>query len=126
MNFLYNFLASVFISLAIQSGIQYSSIEKAFNSNNAAEIVSFGKDKILLNVLGKEGAYSRSQAGLILKDFFTKKPSGTFKFILKGKESSEGTFAIGNYECKSEVFRVTMQFKKESSEFKMESLTIER
>jgi hypothetical protein len=126
MNFLYNFLASVFISLAIQSGIQYSSIEKAFNSNNSTEIVSFGKDKVLLNVLGKEGAYSRSQAGLILKDFFTKKPSGTFKFILKGKESSEGTFAIGNYDCKGEVFRVTMQFKKESSEYKMESLTIER
>jgi hypothetical protein len=126
MGYLYSFLTAVIFSLSLQSSIPYSSIEKAFSSNNANEITALGKEKILLNVLGKEGAYSKSQANLVLKDFFTKKPGTSFKFIFKGKETSDGSFAIGNYESKSETFRVTINFKKEGSDYKIESLAIEK
>lgn len=114
------------LTYSLQTEIPYSSIEKAFIANNANDIVALGKDKILLNVLGKEGAYSKSQATLVLKDFFSKKPGNSFKFIFKGKESADGSFAIGSYESKSESFRVTIHFKKESGDFKIESLTIEK
>lgn len=119
-------MTSIVLSMTTQSDIPYSSIEKAFSSNDAGNIVSMGKDKMLINVLGKEGAYSQSQANLVLKDFFTKKPGSTFKFIFKGKESADGSFAIGNYESKSESFRVTIHFKKISGDFKIESLIIEK
>lgn len=114
------------MSMTTQSEIPYSSIEKAFISNDASDIVSLGKDKMLLNILGKEGAYSQSQANLVLKDFFTKKPGSTFKFIFKGKESSDGSFAIGSYDSKGESFRVTIHFKKIGSDFRIESLVIEK
>jgi len=126
MGLIYSFLTSLIISLTIQGEIPYSTLEKAFISNDSNAIVAVGKEKILLNILGKEGAYSKSQAGLVIKDFFTKKPGSTFKFIFKGKESSEGSFAIGTYESKGEIFRVTIHFKKEGSVFKIESLTIEK
>lgn len=126
MGLIYSFLTSLIISLTIQGEIPYSTLEKAFSSNDSNAIVAVGKEKILLNILGKEGAYSKSQAGLVIKDFFTKKPGSTFKFIFKGKESSEGSFAIGTYESKGESFRVTIHFKKEGSDFKIESLTIEK
>jgi hypothetical protein len=114
------------LSLTVQSDIPYTTIEKAFISNNANDIISLGKDKMLINVLGKEGAYSISQANLVLKDFFTKKPGSSFKFIFKGKETADGSFAIGTYESKGESFRVTIHFKKISGEFKIESLIIEK
>jgi hypothetical protein len=126
MAYLYSFLAAVLFSMSMQSSIPFTSIEKAFASNNAADITAFGKEKILLNVLGKEGAYSKSQANLVLKDFFTKKPGNSFKFIFKSKESSDGSFAIGNYESKAETFRVTIHFKKEGADFRIESLAIEK
>lgn len=126
MNYIYSFLTAVLLSFSGQSDVPYSSLEKAFSSNNPTEIVSLGKEKILLNILGEEGAYSKSQAKLILKDFFAKKPGGSFKFIFKSKESSDGSFAIGNYEAKGESYRVTIHFKKDGSDFKIESLTIER
>lgn len=110
----------------MQGSIPYTSIEKAFTSSNAADISGLGKEKILLNVLGKEGAYSKSQANLVLKDFFTKKPCSTFKFIFKSKESTDGSFAIGNYESKAETFRITIHFKKDGSSFLIESLAIEK
>ncbi len=106
--------------------IPYTNIEEAFLGNNPNGIVSYGKDKLLLNILGIEGAYSQSQATLVLKDFFIKKPSDSFKFIFKGKETIEGSFAIGNYTSKTETFRITIQFKKINSDYKIESLTIEK
>lgn len=126
MGFFYSFLTSILISLHLLGDIPYSSIESAFSDNNPSGIVVHGKDKILLNVLGTEGVYSQSQASLVLKDFFTKKPSTSFKFIFKGKETPEGSFAIGTYVSKGESFRVTIQFKKNGSDYKIESLTIEK
>lgn len=126
MGFLYAFLTSIVLSFTLQSDIPYTSIEKAFASNDAGDIVALGKDKMLINILGKEGAYSQQQANLVLKDFFTKKPGSSFKFIFKGKETADGSFAIGNYESRGESFRVTIHFKKINSEFRIESLTIEK
>ena len=126
MGYIYTFLLSILINFNTTNDIPYTNLEEAFSGNNPNEIVSFGKDKILLNILGNEGAYSQSQASLVLKDFFTKKPGNTFKFTFKGKETNEGSFAIGTYTSKLESFRVTIQFKKITSEFKIESLTIEK
>jgi hypothetical protein len=127
MSFLYVFLTSIVLSLTAQSDIPYASIEKAFVTNDASDIVALGKDKMLINILGKEGAYSQSQANLVLKDFFNKKPGSSFKFIFKGKESADGSFAIGSYESKTnESFRVTIHFKKIGSDFRIESLNIEK
>ena len=127
MGYIYSFLTSLIVFFNTSTNdIPYSAIEDAISTNNPSEIVSYGKDKILLNILGNEGAYSQSQASLVLKDFFTKKPGNSFKFIFKGKETSEGSFAIGTYISKTESFRFTIQFKKINSDFKIESLTIEK
>lgn len=106
--------------------IPYASIESAFASGDAAKIVSYGKEKMIINVIDKEGAYSQSQAAQVLKEFFTKKPATSFKFSFRGKETDEGTFAIGNYQSKAESFRVTIKWKKIGADFKIESIAIEK
>ncbi len=126
MSVVYSFLLGLILSVNFQSDIPYSTIESAFATNDAQDITALGKEKILINILGKEGVYSQSQANLVLKDFFTKKPGTSFKFIFKGKEASDGSFAIGTYQSKSEEFRVTIHFKKVSGDFLIESLSIEK
>ena len=125
MGLFYSVLTSIILSFGINGEVPYATIQKAFETNNSNEIVALGKAKILVNVLGKEGVYSQSQAGLVLKDFFTRKPGNSFNFFFKGKESSEGTFAIGSYTSRSEEFRVTIHFKSIDGKYKIESLTIE-
>jgi hypothetical protein len=125
MGYFYIFLTTMTF-LFNTTEIPYSNLELAFSENKPNTIVALGKDKILINVLGSEGAYSQSQAALVLKDFFEKKPGTSFKLIFKGKETTEGTFAIGTYVSKNETFRITIQFKKINTDFKIESLTIEK
>jgi hypothetical protein len=126
MPFILQLVTAFVISFSYQGDIPFTSIEKAFSSQDATSIVGFGKEKIILNVLGKDGVYSHAQAVLVLKDFFNRKPGNSFKFYFKGKESPSGCFAIGTYESKSESYRVTIQFAKIGAEQKIESLTIEK
>ena len=79
-----------------------------------------------MNILGKNGVYGKSQATLVLKEFFTQKPSSGFKFTFKGKESNEGSFAIGNYNAKDGEYRVTVHFKKCGDQYLIETLNIEK
>jgi hypothetical protein len=126
MNLVFSLLASLMLSMNISTNVPYSAIERAFESNNAKGVVTLGKSKLLINVLGKEGAYSQSQAKLILQDFMSKNNCTSFEFIFKGKESSDGSFAIANYTSRSNKFRVTIYFKKEQGVYKIENLTIEK
>ena len=126
MSWFYTLLTSVLLSLGLDGEIPYNSIKNAFESNNPKEIVGNGKTKIMINILGKEGIYSQSQASLVLKDFFNRKPGSQFNFVFKGKESKDGTFAIGNYLSRGEKFRVTIHFKNTNNQYKIESLTIEK
>lgn len=124
MNSLISLLSTFMLLFSNPTDVPYTSLEKAMESNDAKSIINFGKEKVLLNILGKEGAYNHSQAELILEEFFDKKPKGTFTFIFKGKESSDGIFAVGTYTVKSESFRTTFHFRSVKSESKLESLTI--
>ena len=126
MKFLLIFFLFISLGSYSQSTIPYAKIEQAFKVNQAKEIVSFGKDKMLISVLGKEGAYSRSQANLVLRDFFHRKPGNQFQFYFKSKESADGSFAIGKYISNGEEFRITIHFKKIGKKFMIESLTIEQ
>lgn len=126
MGIIYAFFTAIVLSVVPQQSIPYARLDAAFDQNNAQAIVGMAKDKVLINVLGTEGAYSRSQAELVLKDFFTKKPNGAFDFIFKGQESSDGSFAIGNYVSAGVKYRVTLHFKNVGGSFKIESITIEQ
>lgn len=124
MHLIFSIITAIALNF-VTGEIPYSAIEHGFETNNPAEIVKYGKEKILINVQGKEGAYSQSQASLVLKDFFTRNPGNKFDFYFKGKESNDGSFAIGNYTSKGNEFRVTVHFKKMGNDYKIESLTIE-
>lgn len=124
MHLFFSIITAIALSIGVGE-IPYASIERGFETNNPNEIVKHGKEKILIHILDKEGVYSQSQAALVLKDFFTKHPGNKFDFYFKGKESADGSFAIGNYFSRGDEYRVTVHFKKIGSDYKIENLSIE-
>jgi len=125
MKYLFVFITPILLMLPLQ-GVPFSKLDVAFDQKNAETIVSYTKDKVLLNILGKEGIYSKSQAVLVLKDFFNGKGTTSFNYTFKSSESETDTFAIGSLQCSSAKYRITMHFKAVNSEYKIESITIEK
>lgn len=124
MHYFLSIITSILIALSPFSE-SYTAVEQAFAKEDAAKIVSFGKDKILVQIQGKEGVYAQSQTIQLLKDFFTRKPVSSFRFTFKGKESDEAPLTTGIYTSKNETFRVTLKWKHIGSDLKIESISIE-
>ncbi|HOY31976.1 MAG TPA: DUF4783 domain-containing protein [Bacteroidales bacterium] len=89
-----------------------TSIAAAIKDGDSKKLASYFNSSIDLTVPGTEGTYSKSQAEMIVKDFFTKFPPVTFKINQQGSSTEGSQFAVGILATKSGVFRTYFLIKK--------------
>lgn len=101
-----------------------SEISSALSSGNASMLAQYFNNSIELTLLEKEDIYSKTQAEMILRDFFSKHKPTQFKVVHQGgKENSK--YAIGNLVCGLESYRVTFLIKTENNNSYIHQLRIE-
>ncbi len=117
----------VFMFLLIRSSFSGEipgQIISSFTSGNASKLSEYFNQTIELTFFEKEEIYSKTQAEIILRDFFTKNPPQQFKILHEGgKESSK--YAIGRYTSNSKTFRITFLLKTINSKVFIHQLRIE-
>lgn len=87
-------------------------ITKALQAGNASMLSTHLNASVDLSIPGNEGAYSKKQAGQILKMFFTKNPVKTFTLEHTGNSTNGSTYLIGSYESNAgKIFRVYLLIK---------------
>ncbi|WP_106568806.1 DUF4783 domain-containing protein [Cecembia rubra] len=106
---------------------QNNSIEEivtVFQSGSSRELARFFAQGIDININGNQGDYSKSQAEVVMRDFFKKFPPMDFQLLHKGNNSDQIIYYIGNYKSEETVFKVFIRGRKEQNEFKVYSLDI--
>ena len=112
------------ISQAVFSGEIPGQIISSFNSGDASKLSQYFNQTIELTFFEKEEIYSKTQAEIILRDFFTKNPPKQFIVLHEGgKESSK--YAIGRYTSNSKTYRITFLLKTINSQIFIHQLRIE-
>ncbi len=97
----------------------------AIKNGNAKELSAYFNTNIELTLLNNEEIYSKDQAELILKDFFTKNVPVGFTVLHKGgKESSR--YAIGRMNTSNGNFRITLFIKTQGEQIYIHQLRIEK
>ena len=86
----------------------YMEVGNAIRSGDSKQIAAFFGKTVDLTILSVESVYSKTQAELVLRDFFNKHTPKSFSLLHKGS-SKEGTlYAIGNMTTtKGVVFRTS-------------------
>jgi hypothetical protein len=85
-------------------------IVSAFKSGNATQLAKYFNQTIELTLFEKEEIYSKTQAEIILRDFFSNNPPNQFQIIHQGgKETSK--FAIGSLVSGTNKYRITLLLK---------------
>lgn len=101
-------------------------VAAAIKTGNASNVSKFFSANVDLKILDKEDVYSKAQAELILKDFFTKNAIKSFTVIHKGTSKNGDQFAIGSYETSAgKKFRSYCLFKKEGAILTIQQLRFE-
>jgi hypothetical protein len=99
--------AVIFTLSAFKPASGLDDVISALRSGNATEFAKYIDDNVEISLPSKSDMYSRSQAVMILQDFFS--TNGVRGFELKHKGDSNGNqFCIGTLQTKAGAFRTTV------------------
>ncbi len=76
----------------------YDDVAGAIRSGNAGQVSNFFASNVDLTILTQENVYSKAQAEVIIRDFFSKNIPKTFTIIHRGTSKDGALYAIGNLE----------------------------
>lgn len=102
------------------------SIAAAIKGGNSKELAAYFDNTVEVKIANKEGAYSKSQAEAIVKDFFTKYPPKNFSFKHNGNSGgSNAHYAIGTLTTDKGNFRTYVYMKKKEDKFFIQEISFE-
>src|SRR5262245_56239359 len=104
----------------------YEDVSNAIRSGDARQLATYFGSSVDLTVANQEDVYSKAQAELIVKDFFSKNPPKSFSLLHKGS-SKEGTvYGIGKLQtANGKVFRTSFFLKMASGRYLVQELRFE-
>jgi len=119
---------TVFIALALCAFASdiYEDVSSAIRTGDAKLVASYFGSSLDLTLINQEDVYSKTQAELLVKDFFAKNPPKTFAIVHKGS-SHEGTlFAIGSLvTMNGKTFRTSFTLKMTQGKYIIQELRFE-
>lgn len=104
------FAALVFTVSAFKPLSGLDDVISALRKGNATELAKYMDDNIEISLPDKSDSYSKTQAVIILKDFFTNNGVKGFDVIHKG-DNGGSQFCIGTLQTRSGNYRTTVFMK---------------
>lgn len=121
------FLILLGAAFILSSFSNYSGIEDiiiGLKAGNAAQVSKYFDNTVEVTLPAKSNSYSRSQADLVLRDFFTNNSVKGFNVIHKG-ENAGSQYCIGTLLTKSNAFRTTIFMKQKGEKQILQEIRIE-
>jgi hypothetical protein len=118
--------AFVLSFLAILVADIYTDINSSMKSGNFKTIASYFNSSVELNIPGADGLYSKAQAELLMKDFFTKNTPRNFSVKHDGVSQDGSKYSIGTLETTTGSYRTYYYLKNSNGTFLIKELRIEK
>jgi len=118
-------LLSIFAVLSSFS--LFSSIDEIVNAlkeGNAAEIAKYFDNTVEITLPDKSNSYSKSQAEVVLRDFFNNNPVKSFTILHKG-ENGGSEYCIGTLVTKNASYRTTVFMKQKANRQTLQEIRFE-
>ena len=100
-------------------------IAKTISSGSSKELAKYFNTNIDLAIPDYEGMFSKAQAEVIIKDFFTKHAVQKFTIIHKGSSKDKSQFTIGKLNTSKGNYRVMFLLKKVTDKSQIQQFRIE-
>ncbi len=120
--------ASIIVLLICFSGVfaqTEENIAVALKAGNSKEIAKHFGTNVNLKILNQEDIYSKNQAEMILKDFFTKNPVKNYITKHNGTSKNGAQYSIGSLNTNNGNFRIYYFIRKNPDGVQIQELRIE-
>jgi hypothetical protein len=122
---LFLMILGILLSIPSKADI-YDDIALAVKNGNYKEVAKYFNVRVEIKIGDDENICSKSQAEIILRDFFTKNPAINFIIKHKGASTKEMSYIIGNYQSTTGSFRTYFLFKQEGKNLFIQELHFDR
>ena len=112
-------LASSFMTFS------FDEVVKAMKAGDASEVSKYFDNTVEITLPEKSSSYSKTQARLVLRDFFASNTVKDFE-ILHKSDNSGSQYCIGNLKTVNGTFRTTIFMKQKGSAEVIQSLSFEK
>ena len=122
-----NFLPALLLLIFTVSfkAISLDELVKAFKSGNAARVSLFFDNTVEITISEKSTSFSKSQAELVLRDFFSTNEVQDFEIIHEG-DNAGSQYCIGNLITKNGTFRTTIFVKLKGNKQLIQEIRFEK
>ena len=100
-------------------------VTAAIQNGNAGEVSKYFNAMVDLSVPGYDDTYSRTQAGQILKEFFSRYPIKSFKINKEGSSNDGSRYSIGELLTGQITYRVYFLIKPVGGQSLVQQLQIQ-
>ncbi|MFY0252785.1 DUF4783 domain-containing protein [Chitinophaga sp. 30R24] len=101
----------------------FEDVVSAIKQGDVNGLSRYFDNNVEINISGKSNSYSKAQAEIILKDFFSKNPVKSFELIHQGGDNSR--FGIGNMGTANGPYRVSFFLQKKGGSMVLNELRFE-
>lgn len=98
----------------------------SFKNGSSKELARYFENGVQLNINGDQGEFSKTQAELVLRDFFKKYPPENFEILQEGYSGEQIKHFIGTYTSMGQAYRTLIKGKLYQEEYRIYSLEIIR
>jgi len=112
-------------TLSAQPADILPALEKALTAGNSRDIAAHFSDHVNLAIPGTDGVFSKEQAGVILKDFFTRNKPTHFKTNHKGKSGEGASYFVGTLTCGKKKFSLYVLMRESGAKSTIRQFQVE-
>jgi len=120
----FTFFAAAALLSSFTLLLSIDEVVTAMKNGDAAQIARFFDNTVEITMPDKSNNYSKSQAEMVLKDFFSTNSVKNFTIIHKG-ESSGSQYCIGTLDTKNGAFRTTVFMKQKNDKQYVQEIRFE-
>ena len=102
-----------------------NTISGYFKTSDSHDLSGYFSPLIEMNILSEENEYSKAQAELILRDFFSKHKPASVKILHRINSSSNFRFGVLSFQTDKDKFRVSISMTNEGEKFLIKTIRIE-
>jgi Domain of unknown function (DUF4783) len=110
-------------SISITVAGPFEDVVAALKQGDVNGLSRYLDNTVEINISGKSNSYSKAQAEIILKDFFSKNQVKSFELVHQGGDNSR--FGIGTMVTGSGTFRVSFFLQKKGGTMVLNELRFE-
>ncbi|MBS1772911.1 MAG: DUF4783 domain-containing protein [Bacteroidetes bacterium] len=101
-------------------------VTNGIRSGNVTIMAKYFDNNVAITISNNQSIYSKAQAEIVLRDFFTKNPVKEFTVRQGGPNGTTAKYAVGSLETANGTFQVYLVMKQKEENFVLREIRFEK